>query len=37
MKEFLKKKKEARKFYIQILKKSGHGYKINYAPGCKDR
>ena len=33
LEEHIKRKKEMKKLYIQLPKKSGFGYKINYEPG----
>ncbi len=34
--EIIKRKRDLKKLYINIPKKSGFGYRLNYAPGCKD-
>lgn len=34
--EIIKRKWDLKKFYINIPKKSGFGFWINYAPGCKE-
>jgi len=31
----IKRKRDLKKLYISIPKKSGWGYRINYAPGAK--
>lgn len=35
--DLIKWKRDLKKLYINIPKKSGFGFWINYAPGCKDR
>lgn len=35
--EIIKWKRDLKKLYINISKKSGYGFWINYAPGCKER
>ena len=37
MEDLIKRKRDMKRLYIQVLKKSGFGYRINYAPGQKQK
>lgn len=35
--EIIKRKRDLKKLYINIPKKSGFGFRLNYMPGCKEK